>query len=810
MQRLLQDLRFALRQLRKSPGFALTTILTLALGIGATTTIFSLVNAVLLRPLPFPQQDRLIWLQIENRTSGAAVPGNISYPDFFDWRSQQRSFTAIAAYREDGLTLTGVGDAQQLTAETVSKEFFQVLGVRPQLGRDFRAEEEKPDVHAAILSHQLWQSTFGGAADIVGRTITLDGESYTVTGVMPRDFAFPIRNPPIALWTSIGYDTNFQKQRSADVLEILGRLKPGVTLAHAKAGMDVIARNLAAQYPDSNKQQTSVMAKPVLEQLVGDTRPALRILFSAVALVLLIACANVAGLLLARASRRRSDIALQAALGASPTEIIRQILVESIVLSLIAGACGIGLSIAAMRWLPRLVPENLLPRMDHMSADGAVLAFAVGASILTGLLFGVLPAWRMSRFDPLLALREGSRAMTGGRRQYRAQSWLLVAETAVGLLLLVGSGLLIRSFVRVLQVNPGFDSHGVLTTAINLPGSRYQRQQRIDFYHRLTARLSALPGVHGVTAGFPLPLSGNHINIDIEIGGRPLAKGDQPSENLSLVMPDFFRTLRIPILAGRAFTAADNTTAKPVIIINDRFARKYFSRENPIGKYVRAGLGDGTIRSPMREVVGVVGNVKDVGLTADPEAEYYLPWEQAVVTSPPLAIRTTGDPAALITAVRSIVAEMDRQVPVYRTAMMDDWVNQSSARPRFQTFSLTSFAATALLLCAVGLYGLLSYMVVQRSAEIGLRVALGAQRKDVLTLILGRGLALATTGVVIGLAASVYLTKYLSSLLFGVQPLDAATFASVPVVLLLVSLIASSIPAYRAARVDPMKALRDQ
>jgi putative ABC transport system permease protein len=810
MQRLLHDLRFALRQLRKSPGFALTTILTLALGIGATTTIFSLVNAVLLRPLPFPEQDRLVWLQIESRTAGVAVPGNVSYPDFFDWRLQQRSFSGIASYRNGSVTLTGAGDAQELTSEIVSKEFFQVLGVHPRLGREFRAEEEKPDAHAAMLSHQLWQSAFGSAPDIVGRSITLDGESYLVAGVMPPGFSYPIQNPPIALWTSIGEEKQFFKQRGADVLEIMGRLKQGASLANAKAEMDVIARNLAAQYPDSNKQQTSVMAKTLLEQLVGDTRPALRILFGAVALVLLIACANVAGLLLARASRRRSDIALQAALGASPSEIIRQILVESLVLSLIAGACGVALSAAAMRGLPALVPKNMLPRMEHLSADGAVLAFAVAASVLTGLLFGVLPAWRMSRFDPLLALREGSRAMTSGRRQYRMQSWLLVAETALGLVLLVGSGLLIRSFVRVLDVDPGFDAHGVLTTAINLPGVRYPRQQRIEFYHRLFARLSALPGVQSVSAGFPLPLSGNNINIDVAIEGRPVASGDQPSENLALVTPDFFRTLRIPILAGRAFTAADNTTGKQVIIINDRFARKYFPGENPVGKHVQAGLGDGTIKSPMREVVGVVGNVKGAGLTTDADPVYYLPWEQAVVTSPELAIRASGDPRALISSVRSVVSGMDKQVPVYRAAMMEDWIYQSAAHPRFQTLLLTSFAGMALLLCGIGLYGLLSYMVVQRSAEIGLRVALGAQRSDVLGLILGRGLALAAAGVAIGLAASAYLTKYLSSLLFGVQPLDAVTFASVPAILLLVSLIASSVPAYRAARLDPMRTLRDQ
>ncbi len=810
MQRLLHDLRFAIRQLRKSPGFALTTILTLALGIGATTAIFSLVNAVLLRPLPFPKQDRLVWLQEGDQSAGGpAVPGALSYPDFFDWRAQQHSFTAISSYRTTGTTLTGVGDAQQLRSAIVSSDFLPVLGVPPMLGRNFFSGEEKPGAHAAILSHQLWQSTFGGDRNVVGRAITLDGQNYNVVGVMPPGFSFPIQNPPIALWTSAGDDAQFIQQRGAGILEAIGRLKPGVSLAQAKAGMDVIARNLAAQFPDSNKTRTSVVAKLQLEQLVGDTRDALRILFGAVALVLIIACANVAGLLLVRASRRRTDIALQAALGASPREIIRQILVESVFLSVAAGALGIALAEGIIRWLPRLVPEDL-PRLDQISVDGTVVAFATLASILTGLLFGVLPAWRMSRFDPLLALREGTRGMTSARSQHRLQGWLIVAETALGLVLLAGSGLLIRSFIRILNVDPGFDSHNVLTASLDVPENRYPRQQRIEFYHRLFPRLMALPGVQSVSAAFPLPLSGNHIAIDIAIEGRPVAKGDEPSESLSVVTPDFFQTMKIPVLAGRAFSAADDTTSKPVIIINDRFARKYFPGENPIGKRIRPGLGDGTVKASMREVVGVVGNVKDEGLTADAAPRYYLPWEQAVITAPPLVIRSAGDSAKLIAAVRAQVSDMDRQVPLYRIGTLEGSVYRAAAQPRFQTFLLTSFAVMALLLCSIGLYALLSYMVVQRSAEIGVRMALGAQRVNILGLVLGRGLQLALAGVAIGLAASALLTSYLTKMLFTIRPLDAVTFASVTSVVLLVSLIASSFPAYRAARLDPMKTLRDQ
>lgn len=814
MQKLWQDLRFAFRQLRKSPGFGLTTVLTLALGIGATTAIFSLVNTVLLRPLPFPEQYRLVWAQQLDQSTGLpGIPESLSYPDFFDWRARNHSFEAMASYRHDSLTLTGTGTPQQLESQVVSSEFFGVLRVNPVLGRGFVAEDEKPGTHVAVLSHEMWQSTFGGASSIVGRAITLDGISYTVVGVMPKGFEFPIQNPPPSLWTTLADDAVGKRAatsaRGADMLTVVARLKPGVTLSQATADLSLIARNIATQFPDTNKGYNAANVKPEMENLVGDTRQPLNVLFAAVVFVLLIACANVAGLMLARASRRRSEIAIRSAMGATRLEIVRQVLVESVFLSLCGGALGIALSVILLRTMLRFVPQDL-PRLDQVSVDGAVLAFAAVASILTGVLFGVLPAWRMSKLDPALALREGTRSMTSGRGQHRLHNSLVVAETAIGLVLLVGAGLLIRSFVRVLQVDPGFDPQHVLTASLNLPESQYPGLKKVQFYEQLLPKLAGLPGVQSVAAGWPIPLGRGNFSTSFTIEGRSVAKGDEPSEVLSVVTPDFFRTLRIPVLAGRAFQPTDDSKSSPVMIVNQAFAHKYFPGENPIGKHIQSDLGDGITEHPMREIVGVVGDVKRMGITADAPAQYYLPFTQAVVTSPSLEIRTTGDPVSIVGPLREQLEEMDSSIPLYRVRTLQDYVSQSAAQPRFQTLLITFFAAMALLLSAIGLYAVLSYMVAQRTLEIGLRLALGAQRADVLELILRRGVALAATGLAIGILVSLLLTRFMAGMLYGVRPFDPLTFVGVTMVLLLVSLIASMAPAYRAARLDPMNTLREQ
>lgn len=815
MHNLLQDLRFSIRQLRKSPGFALTTILTLALGIGATTGIFSLVNAVL-RPLPFLEPGRLMDIQHESHRTSVIAPQSLSYPDFFDWRKQNHSFSAMAAYRDNSITLTNAGTAQVLESEIVSSDFFRVLGIHPLLGRDFLLSDEKAGQHVAILGHQLWQTEFGSRPDIVGQTITLDGSAYTVAGVMPESFAFPYQNPAPQLWVSLATDafdpdgdTPITAQRGAHMLDVIGRLKPGVTSDQARADLSLIDRNLAAQYPEENKFFTSAIVKPELEALIGDSRPALRILFAAVSLVLLIACANVAGLLLARASRRRAEIALRSALGASRPEIVRQVLIESLVLSFCGGALGLALSTLFLQAMLRLIPQNL-PRLDTIAVDSTVLAFTLLASVLTGLLFGVVPALRMSRLDPSLALRDGARSVTAGRAQHRLHSTLVIVETALGLVLLVASGLFIHSFVRVLSVDPGFDRNNVLTASVSYPSTKGYAVKVAQFYDQLLPQVAALPGVKSAAAGWPLPFSGSNIGIGFDIEGRPTPVGDMPVASIRIITPKYFNTLRIPLVSGRDFAATDTSASTRVVIVDQGFAAKFFPGENPIGRHIKPGISDGIHPLAMSEIIGIVGNVKGGSLTRDARPTYYLPLSQCGVSAPSLVLRTNGDPAALTTPLRTLIASINRDVPIYHVHTLGDMLSVAASQPRFQTVLLSSFALMALLLSAIGLYAVLSYMVAQRTNEMGLRMALGAQRGDVLKLILKRGLVLAGIGLVVGLAASAVLTRLISSQIYGVRASDPVTYVVVTGLLIVISLLASAAPAWRAARVDPMKTLREQ
>ena len=813
MERFLGYFRFSFRQLRKSPSFAIAAIVTLALGIGATTAIFSLVNAVLLKPLPYPEANRLMSIAQEDHETGAAVRESLSYPDYFDWRAQNRTFSGLASYRGSNLTLTGVGEAQRVGAYEVSSNFFQVLGVAPMLGRDFRWDEERAGNRAVMLSYALWQLRFGGEKNVVGRQVMLDGKPYTIAGVMPQRFHFPTESA-VEAWTSIGGTAEGTSpattQRGDDELEVIGRLKPGVSMEQAKADLSSVARGLAAQYSDTNKWYTTARVLPQLEHEVGKTRLALEVLFGAVGLLLLIACVNVAGLLLVRSSRRSGEIALRSALGASRGEIVRQMLAESLVLSMTGGLAGIALSSVILKQLAVWFPQAV-PRLGDVSIDLPVLAFAMGISVGTGLLFGVVPALRTSSLAPALALRDGTRTVTSGRGHHRLQTWLVIGETALGLVLLVGAGLLIRSFVSELHVDPGFDAHHVLTARYTMSEAAYPHDHRIQFLEELVARLNALPGVKQASAGWPMPLSGSDASISFTVEGHPVAKADHPSESLGVMLPGYFETMRIPLIGGRTFNSTDKSTTTPVAIVDQAFAKKYFPGVNPIGRHITVDLSDDFVKNhPAREIVGVIGDIKQVGLTAEATPHYYLPWTQAVITEPYLVLRTTGDPAALERAVKATVASMDSNIPTYRLNPLEVYVAQAASPARFQTQILTSFAGIALLLAAVGLYGVLAYIVQQRSLEIALRLAVGAQRADVLRMILKRGMTLAAIGVAVGLAISFAVTRFIATLLYGVKPSDALTYCAMSLVLLVVAFLASAAPAYRAAQTDPMTTLRTQ
>jgi putative ABC transport system permease protein len=813
IERLWADTRFAFRQLNKNWGFAFTAIVTLALGIGATTAIFSLVEAVLLSPLPFPDSNRLVWISQQDHSLPGVASESLSYPDYFDWRAQNHTLSGIASYVGSGVNYQNENGSQRIDAQTVSSNFFDVLGVAPVAGRDFAWSDEKAGNRAVMLSYAFWQSDFGAAKYIVGKTIHLDGHNYTVAGVMPRDFRYPLDNPAPALWKSLAEDAEGDDppvgQRGFDVLDVIGRLKPGVTVDQAKADMSLIAGNLAKQFPADNKHYSSALVEPELEHMTGDTRPAMRMMFAAVMLVLLLVCANVAGLLLARGSRRSAEFALRAAVGAGRAAIVRQLLVESLVLSLCGGAAGVALAFGLLRAILKFMPLDI-PRIEGATLDARVLLFVLAVSLVSGILFGALPALRTSRQAPLTALREGSRTVAGGRGQHRIHNGLVVAQTAIGMVLLIGSGLLMRSFIRILNVDPGFDSKHVLTSRIGVSFDTLKHDEHFLFYQQLLDRIRALPGVESASAGWPMPMSSSNATISIDIEGRPVAKGDEPSESIGLAMPGYFETMRIPLIAGRYLGAQDGLAGPATVVINQAFAKKYFPGANPIGQHIQIGMGDGKFEHPMREVVGVIGDVKHKGLTADADAQMYVPYAQAIITNPYLVVRTNANPAAMQSAVNAAIHSLDKNVPVYQVRTLDDYLSKSVAEPRFQAFLLTCFAGIALVLAAIGLYGLLSYMVSQRTLEIGVRMALGAQRGDVLGMIVRRGLTLSLAGVGAGVAISVLAMRLISGMLFHTRPTDPVTFAATAALLVLVSVAASMLPAFRAARLDPMKTLREQ
>jgi putative ABC transport system permease protein len=816
---LLQDLRFGLRTLRKSPGFTVIALFTLALGIGANTAIFSIVNAVMLKPLPFPESDKLVFMTSAFEKQGVTRNFATSYADFLDWRATAKSFTAMASYRDDSFTLAGLDQPLHISGMTVSGDFFSILGTQPLMGRGFTRDEEKPGTRVVVLSHDLWQSAFHGDRSIVGRAITLDKQSYTVVGVMPAGFAFPLDAEPPKVWRTLAVDSETKdpknspaatspEQRGAHFLQVVARLKPDVPMDRAHEEMNVIARALAKQYPDSNSKFTAVGLTSELDHLVGKTRPRMVVLLISVGVVLLIACMNVANLLLVRASRRNREIALRAALGAKRIRVVRQMLTESFVLALGGAIIGIPMAMWALKLFIALNAQKL-PRIQNAGLDGSVLLFTACIALLTSVVFGLVPALRASSPNLTEFMKEGRGTTASGSHQ-RLRGALVVMETAGGLVLLVVAGLLLRSFHRLLSVDPGLNPRNVLTLTFDLPETKYNDQQQMDFYTQLVSRVGNLPGVVSAGAVTPLPLSGNNAMITFQIEGRPVPKSEEPSADIEIATPGFFKTLNIPMLRGRDFSERDDTKAPGVVVVNEAFARKYFPNEDAVGKHITPGAANSG-KPQVREIIAVVGNVKNRSLDAEDVPVYYIPSTQLNFGSMAVCLRTSNDPHSVASAVRNVVSSMDADLPVYDVKTMEEYLALSVATQRFNAMLLEAFASLALLLTGIGLYGVIAYAVAQRTHEIGVRMTLGASRSQVVRMVLKSGLQLTGIGVAAGLALSLIATKFatsFSSLLFGIKSTDVVTFSVVVGMVTIVSLLACYIPAYRASKVDPMIALR--
>jgi putative ABC transport system permease protein len=815
METLWQDFRYGLRMLAKAPGFTAIAILTLALGIGANTAIFSVVNGVLLNPLPYEQPDRLIAIYSNTKEFHHS---SISYPNFLDWVRDNRSFSGLAAFRADSFDLTGMGEPERLKVEMVSADFFPTLGVKPVLGRSFEAKEDQIGAPPVVmLSGGLWAAKFGSSRDIVGKTIELNDMAYTVVGVVPADFHYQSGNfrtntdvfVPIGQWN----DSTFRDRRAGMGMDAVGRLKPGVSLAQAHSNMDAIANHLAQEYPDADKG-TGITLEPLKENVVGGIRPFLLVLLAAVAFVLLIACANVASLLLARSTGRSREFAIRAAMGASPMRVVRQLLTESCLLSLAGGALGLALAWWGTKTVIRLIPEAL-PRSQAIGLDAPVLLFTLGVSIFTGVVFGLVPALKSSQPNLAESLKEEGRGSSGVR--HRTQRILVVVEMAMAVVLLIGAGLMIRSLAKLWSVNPGFDPHNVLTFGVSSPRPLGDSPAAIrEAMRRISDAMAQVPGVQSasLTVG-SVPMNGDSdLPFWLEGQPKPTSDSEMKSSLFYAVQPDYLKIMRTPLLRGRFLTPQDNEHSPQVIVIDEEFARIAFGSQDPIGKRVNFAILN---TSP--EIVGVVGHVKQWGLDEDGQspimAQCYLPVSQIPDQFLPLMsrgtgaiVRTAGPPLAEVGAVRRALGQYNSQLVMYDTETMGEIVSDSLAARRFSMVLLGIFAGLALVLSAVGIYGVISYISGQRTHEIGVRMALGAQPGDVLRMIVGQGAGLALIGVGIGAAVAFGLTRLMSKMIYGVSAHDPLTFASVAFVLSLVAIVACYFPARRATRTDPLTALR--
>ena len=781
--------------------------------------MFSVVNSVLLRPLPYYEPERLVALNDFNTEHGAPeIPeGSQSYPDVRDIAARNHSFQSVAAYTFSEYTVTGAGEPLHVEAEVVSANLFQLLGVEPALGRAFGAGEDAAGHHVAIISDRFWRAHFDANKSVIGRTVNIRGYAYTIVGVMPAGFQFAIRSKPHDLWlTFSGWaesddprDKPITEQRGNHSIFAIARLKPGVSLAQANADLTSIYRALASEYPDTNLH-TGIAARPELEYAVGSTRTPLLVLLGAVGLVLLIACANVANLLLARGAGRAREIATRVALGATRVRIVRQLLTESVALSLLGALLGAGFATWALAALLKLYPENL-PRASEIGIDHRVLLFTGGLALFSGALFGLIPALRVSSPNLAETMREGGRSSTSGPEHNRIRSVIVVAQTALGVMLLIGAGLLIRSFARLSHANLGLDPRHVLTASFDLDEVRYKADQIDRFVADYLERVRAVPGVISAGGAMPLPMGGDDgWNVTFNILDHPLPKSLRPSAGFYLVTNGFFETMKIPVLRGRAFDEHDTRNSTPVMVISEAFAKKFFPKEDPIGRMIEIGAGEGAAREKYktRQVIGVVGDIRTSNLTQEPIPSYYIPLPQLAWGAPTVVVRTTGDPAQFTPTLAKLLNSMDPQAPLYDVRTMEDCLALDLGRARFQAILLAIFAGIALLLTAIGLYGVIAYSVTQRTHEIGVRMALGASRGRVLSMMLNRGLQLSLLGIALGVVGAIALARVIAALLYEIPPRDPVTYVVVCVVLGSVALLASYIPALRAARTDPMVALR--
>jgi predicted permease len=809
---LFQDVRHAFRQLRKARWFTASAALTLALGIGAGTAIFAVLDAVVLRPLPFAQPDRLMSMASVDRRAGGH-PTNLSYPTFLDFRSRNHAFEHLVCYRDSRFTLSDTLPAIQVEGQIVSWDLFPLLGVQPELGRGFLPEEEKPGTHVVVLSHSLWLSRFGGDRQIPGKRIHINGDIYTVAGVAPRGFHFPVDDRAAQLWTTIAEDgtvsefTPLMEQRGARVTDGIGGLAAGVTPEQAKAQLDQIAAALAEQYPDDNGNVAKTIVLPEMERLAGTSRRPLGILLAAVMLVLLIGCANVANLLLARGTERAREFALRTALGASRAALVRQLLAESLILGLLGTVGGIALAGAALRLILPLAGERIpVPRIFEAGIDLRVLAFSIAAALATTILFSLAPAAQVVHADLIGPLKEGAANIARGH--HRLRSVLVIGQITLGLVLLVSAELLMVSFLKLAGRDPGFRPDHLLTFDIGLSDKQYTTATTIAFSDRLMEKLRVIPGVRAASSGMPLPLAGHQMDVSFDIEGRPLPPAERVSSDMSIVTPGFFGAMGISLHKGRDFTQRDDLKAPRVVIVNEAFARRFFPGEEAIGKRIEPGATNGKEGMVMREIVGIVGNARQAPWSTGDDPIYYLPYKQVSWWFGTVVVRTAVPSLEVEPAARAALMSLDREAAMYQVRTGDERSAAAYSIQRFLMVLMASFASIALVLTVVGIYGLLAYAVARRRHEIGLRIALGAGRRDVLGMVLRQAGRLVVMGLALGLAGATGAQRLLESNVFGVRASDPVFLLSASAVIAIAALAAAWLPALRAASVDPMQALR--